>query len=91
MRNLTSIFKHIQPAVTLMAHYPGKKSSKNEEPLKLVTIYNIRYGMGQIREKRPILRELEAEGKLKIIGHTTTLWMGLMNISGSYVKAIRFY
>jgi carbonic anhydrase len=44
------------------------QSSKNEAFVKYVAENNIRHAMKQIREKSPILKEMEEKGEIKIVG-----------------------
>ncbi len=67
MGNLTGLLSKIQPAVTA-AKTPGARNSKNHEFVEEVAEINVSDGIKTIREKSPILRELENQGKIKIVG-----------------------
>ncbi len=69
MGNLTTLLKKISPAVeNCSCHYPGLKTSENPEFVDLVVRENIRLTIDNIRQQSPILREMEAEGEIKILG-----------------------
>ncbi|HVD96852.1 MAG TPA: carbonic anhydrase family protein [Cytophagaceae bacterium] len=67
--NLTTLLKKIHPAVdNCRGHYPGDKTSKNPEFVDLVVRENVRITVENIRQQSPILREMEANKEIKIIG-----------------------
>ena len=67
MGNLTGLLGKIQPAVAA-AKTPGARNSKNHEFVEEVAEINVSDGIKTIREKSPILRALEDQGKIKIVG-----------------------
>jgi len=66
--NITEMLKNIAPAVKSLSDYRGKQSSSNPEFVHLVAERNIQLTMEDIRKRSPILKDLEAKGKLKIVG-----------------------
>ena len=66
--NLTSVIAELKPAVTATTNVPGERNSHNEAFVHAVTKENVRLGVAEIRKRSPILAELEAAGKLKVIG-----------------------
>jgi carbonic anhydrase len=66
--NITAMLQNIRPAVEFFHDYEGDKTSKNQEFVHMVVEQNIRMTMDRICERSPILREMEAQGELKIIG-----------------------
>ena len=66
--NLTAMLAKIKPAVQMSQDFAGEKTSKNDEFVKYVSENNARYAMKQIREKSPILKEMEDKGEIKIVG-----------------------
>ena len=66
--NITAMLKNIRPAVEFFDDYQGEKTSQNQEFVHMVVEQNIRMTIDRIRERSPILREMEAQGELKIIG-----------------------
>lgn len=66
--NITAMLAKIKPAVKLSQDFSGEKASKNDEFVKYVSENNVKYAIQQIREKSPILKEMEDKGEIKIIG-----------------------
>ena len=66
--NITPMLANIRPAVDHFAEYDGEKTSKNEEFVHMVAEQNIRVTIDDIRKNSPILREMEANGEIKIVG-----------------------
>lgn len=66
--NITAMLNKIKPAVAMSQDFAGEKSSKNDAFVKYVSENNVRYAMKQIREKSPILKEMEQKGEIKIVG-----------------------
>ena len=65
--NITAMLTKIKPAVTAV-EYTGDRSSKNEEFVHMVSESNVRNTINQIRVKSPILKEMEDNGEIKIVG-----------------------
>lgn len=65
--NLTGLLDKIQPAVTA-AKTAGERNSKNYAFVEEVTEINVNDTIKTIRERSPILHELEAQGKIRIVG-----------------------
>jgi carbonic anhydrase len=66
--NLTGLLEKIQPAVQAVQDVPGARNSKNKEFVEAVAEANVRLTVARIRELSPILRTMEDEGKIKIVG-----------------------
>ncbi|MFP4090784.1 MAG: carbonic anhydrase family protein [Cyclobacteriaceae bacterium] len=66
--NITPMLEKIKPAVEASADYEGDKSATNEEFVHMVCENNVRLTMQQIRERSPILKEMEELGEIKIEG-----------------------
>jgi carbonic anhydrase len=66
--NLTGLLNKIKPAVEACSHYEGKKSSKDNVFLDMVVQANVKLTVQNIRDKSPILAEMEGAGEIKIIG-----------------------
>ncbi len=66
--NLTATLENIQPAVAHFASYEGDKTSKNQEFVHMVAEQNVRLTIEDIRERSPILREMESNGEICIAG-----------------------
>ena len=66
--NITAMLKNIKPAVDSLSDYEGEQSSSNPEFVHLVAEKNVRLTMDDIRGRSPILREMENQEQLAIIG-----------------------
>lgn len=66
--NITSMLANIKPAIDANSSYSGDKTSKNSEFVKLVTDSNVQITISGIRERSPVLKDLEDKGKIKIVG-----------------------
>jgi carbonic anhydrase len=66
--NITPMLENIRPAVEHFTDYEGNQSSANEEFVHMVAEQNVRLTISDIREKSSILREMESNGELKIVG-----------------------
>ena len=74
--NITSMLANIKPAVAMSQNFTGEKSSKNEAFVREVAQNNVRNTINQIRQKSPILSEMEQNGAIKIVGAFYTLRTG---------------
>jgi carbonic anhydrase len=81
--NLTGLLEKIQPAVQAAQDVPGEHNSKNEEFVEAVTEANVRLTVARIRELSPILRAMEAEGTIKIVGCIYVLETGRVRFLAS--------
>lgn len=67
--NITALLAKIKPAVVKASeNYTGEKTSKNKKFLEVVTKTNIELTVDNIRQKSPILREMEEKDLIKIAG-----------------------
>lgn len=67
--NITAMLSRIRPAVKESEKtFTGEKKSSNNHFVQAVADENVRMTMNEIRSKSSILRDMEKEGKLKIIG-----------------------
>jgi carbonic anhydrase len=71
--NLTGLLNKIDPAVSA-TKYDGDRTSKDKGFVELVTEENVRLTVEQIRNNSPVLKGMEDEGKIKIVG-------GMYNVS----------
>ena len=65
--NLTSLLAKIRPAVEA-TQYTGERSAKNYTFVNAVAQTNVILTIASIREKSPVLRDLESVGSIKIVG-----------------------
>lgn len=66
--NITQMLTKIKPAVQKSQDFVGEKTSKNELYVRHVCENNVKHALDQIRERSPILKEMEAKGEIKIVG-----------------------
>ena len=67
--NITSMLENIKPAVNNAGKdFAGDKTSKNKEFVESVCSHNVQHAIEEIRSKSPILKEMEDNGEIKIIG-----------------------
>lgn len=65
--NITPMLSKIRPAVEAV-EYEGDRTSKNREFVHLACVSNVQNTMNKIREQSPILKEMEENGEIKIVG-----------------------
>lgn len=78
--NITAMLSKIKPAVAMSQDFAGEKISKNDEFVKHVCKNNVKLALKNIREKSPILKEMEAKGEIKIVGAFYNLTDGKLEI-----------
>jgi carbonic anhydrase len=65
--NITPMLAKIQPAVDKV-EYTGDRNSKNADFVHMVCESNVQNTIAQIRLNSPILKEMEDNGGIKIVG-----------------------
>jgi len=65
--NITPMLAKIKPAVEAVK-YDGDRSSKNKEFVHDVCTTNVQMTIDQIRKDSPIMKEMEDNGEIKIVG-----------------------
>lgn len=65
--NITPMLEKIKPAVAAVS-YEGDRHSGNEEFVHLVCESNVKNTISEIRKQSPILKEMEENGEIKIVG-----------------------
>jgi carbonic anhydrase len=68
MGNITAMLANIQPAVAKSMDFKGDKNSKDAAFVDYVVLNNIRRAIETIRQKSPILKQMEDKGQIKITG-----------------------
>lgn len=66
--NLTGLLDKIQPAVDAVQNVPGERNSKNKAFVEAVAEANVRLTVERIRDLSPILRDMESEGQIQMVG-----------------------
>lgn len=77
--NLTGLLDKIEPAVAATT-YAGSRTSKDGQFVELVTEENIKQAMDNIRKNSPMLKTLEDEGKIDIVGGLYDVHTGKVTI-----------
>lgn len=78
MGNLTSLLAKIKPAVNA-SKVPGERNSRNKKFVEDVTEINVADAIKTIRDKSIILRELEQQGKVRIVGAIYDISNGIVH------------
>jgi len=65
--NITPMLQKIRPAVEMVS-YEGERTSKNKEFVHMVCETNVQNTIDQIRLRSPIMKEMEDNGEIKIVG-----------------------
>lgn len=76
--NITPMLEKIKPAIA-MIDYDGEKNSSNAEFVAMASESNVRNTMDNIREHSPILKGMEDNGEIKIVGAIYNLGSGKVN------------
>jgi len=77
--NITPMLSKIRPAVDSV-EYDGERNSKNDEFVSLVCDSNVKNTINNIRLNSPILKEMEDNGEIKIIGAVYDMDTGKVNM-----------
>ena len=77
--NITHLLSNIKPAVE-NTKTEGERNSKNDEFVAGVVENNVRLTMDRIREKSPILKEMEENGEIKIVGGVYSISTGKVSM-----------
>ncbi|WP_127958779.1 carbonic anhydrase [Serratia microhaemolytica] len=65
--NLTTLLRRLKPAIDKTV-YKGDRSASNYDFVDAVAKTNVMLTLEDIRQKSPVLKKLEQEGKLKLVG-----------------------
>ena len=67
--NITTMLEKIKPAINNASKkFDGEKTSENHEFVKYVSSHNVQHAIEEIRSKSLILKEMEDNGEIKIVG-----------------------
>ena len=79
--NLTALLDHIEPAVEAVEGFPeGERNSKNAVFVEAVVHKNVKLVVDDIRDRSDVLRELEEQGQIKIVGAVYSLQDGSVSL-----------
>lgn len=76
--NITPMLEKVKPAVAAV-DYEGERHSKNENFVHMVCESNVRNTKERIRAESPILKEMEDNGEIKIVGAVYDMDTGKVN------------
>ena len=68
MDNLNHLIYHFDPIIKEIIKEGEERSSKNEDLLERLNHHNVQHALADIRHNSTTLRNLEKEGKIKIVG-----------------------
>jgi len=77
--NITHLLSNIRPAVE-KTMTEGKKDSSNGEFVAKVIEANVKMTIDRIREKSPILKEMEENGEIKVVGGVFSITTGKITL-----------
>ncbi|MEP1469519.1 MAG: carbonic anhydrase family protein [Halieaceae bacterium] len=77
--NITAMLENIQPAIDTLSSYKGERTSANDEFVHMVTERNVQLSIEDIRERSPIVADLEKKGEVKIVGALYDMGTGKVN------------
>ncbi len=78
--NLTELLRDIEPAVQDAGDVEGKHTSKNPALVEAATLANVRRTVEDLRSRSDVLADLEAKGKIRIVGAYYTLHDGRVRL-----------
>ncbi|HEA29884.1 MAG TPA: carbonic anhydrase [Leeuwenhoekiella sp.] len=79
MGNITSMLKHIKPAVEA-SKTDGERNSGNADFVAQVVENNVRQTVERVRQGSPILNEMEGKGDIKIVGGVYSISTGKVTL-----------
>lgn len=79
--NLTALLAHIKPAIEAVDGFDGERNSKNKDYVAAVVDKNVDLTVAHIRSSSEVLRDLEAQGQIKIVGAIYDLHDGSVTLS----------
>ncbi|ANU06560.1 carbonic anhydrase family protein [Paraurantiacibacter namhicola] len=79
--NITAMLSKIRPAVEAVEE-GGDRSSANDDFVHRVATHNVERNIERIREESPILREMEENGEIAIVGGMYSLETGKVTFFG---------
>jgi carbonic anhydrase len=86
MGNLTGLLARIKPAISATT-FNGERSSKNPAYVDAVARTNVRLGLELIRQRSPILADLEKKRSIHIVGAMYDLTTGVVQLSNERESA----
>lgn len=78
--NITAMLQNIRPAIDHFEDYDGDQTSENPKFVHMVAEQNVRQTIERIRERSPVLSEMESNGDIKIVGGLYEMKTGVVEI-----------
>lgn len=83
--NITALLSKIQPAVSsTKSSFTGAQTASNPEFVEAVCYHNVEHAIKEIREKSPILREMEEKGEIAIVGAVYDMETGIVEFMNEF-------
>lgn len=80
MGNITPMLEKIQPAVRASEDFRGEKTADNQDYVAHVCENNVELAIENIRERSPILKNMEDKGEIMIVGAVYDLDTGKVEL-----------
>ena len=77
--NITHLLSNIKPAVEATS-CTGERNSKNSDFVADVVTNNVKLTVDRIREKSEVLKEMEDNGEIKIVGAVYSITSGKVTL-----------
>ena len=74
--NITGLLQKITPAVNGLPNFKGERKSSNPDFVAAVCDENVRLALNNIRNRSPILKQMEADHEIMIVGATYDMKTG---------------
>ena len=78
MDNLNHLIYHFDPIINEILQEGEERTSENKDLVERLTYTNIRHTINDIRHQSSILRKLEKQGKIKIVGANYDIKTGIV-------------
>ncbi|MBX3356192.1 MAG: hypothetical protein KF724_10915 [Phycisphaeraceae bacterium] len=78
--NLTTVIESIRPAVNSVPGFTGERTSANPAFVQAVAEQNVRLTVARIRAQSEIIRDLEREGRITVVGAMHDLSTGRVTL-----------
>ena len=78
MDNLNHLIDQFDPIINEILHEGEERTSENKDLVERLTYTNIRHTINDIRHQSSILRKLEKQGKIKIVGANYDIKTGIV-------------
>jgi len=79
MDNLNHLIGHFDPIIKNIIKDGEERSSKNEDLLERLNHHNVKHAIEDIRKQSATLKQMEDEGKIKIVGANYDVETGVVN------------